>query len=271
MSKTQRIALVGFGAVGQEVARVIRQGQNGGLRLVSVLKRELRRLPDQAVEEFGPIFTDSWEELVSKRPDVLVEAAGVEAVRSYANKALRSGMDLVVVTVGALADDKLLTQLERTASEQGRRILLPSGAIGGLDALGAASLAGLDFVSHTIRKPPRALLSPERTAEVESQGKPLELFEGSARESVARFPQNTNVTTTVGLTGIGVDNTIVRVIADPGVSRNTHEVMARGAFGKLAITIENEPSPSNPKTSRLAALSVAHLLLARTSSLTIGG
>ena len=268
---TQRVALVGFGAIGQTVARFIERGRSDGLQLVSVLTRDLQRLPKQTVEEFEPIFTDSWEDLVSQHPDILIEAAGAEAVRSYASKALSSGMDLVLVTVGALADDELLLRLQRVASEYGRRILLPSGAIGGLDALGAASLAGLDSVSHTIRKPPRALLRPERAAEVESQGKSLQLFEGSARESVAEFPQNTNVTVAVSLAGIGVDNTIVRVIADPNVSRNTHEIVAHGAFGKLAITIENQPSPSNPKTSRLAALSIAHLLRTRASSLTIGG
>jgi aspartate dehydrogenase len=269
--ETQRIALVGFGAIGQEVARLIKQEQSEGLRLVSVLKRELRGLPDHVMEEFGPIFTDNWEEVVSQRPDVLVEAAGIEAVRSYADKALSCGMDLVVSSVGALADDGFLSRLKRTASERGQRILLPSGAIGGLDALSAASLAGLSSVTHTIRKPPRALLSPERATEVQSKGEQVQLFDGSARESVIAFPQNTNVTAAVSLAGVGADETVVRVIADPNVSRNTHEVVARGTFGELALTIRNEPFPSNPKTSQLAAFSVAHLILARVSVLTIGG
>ncbi len=270
LSKTERIALIGFGAIGQSVARLIGQNQSEDLRLVSVLKREPRRLPAEVVEELGPVFTDSWEDLVSQRPNVLIEAAGVEAVRSYADKALSCGMDLVVSSVGALVDDQFLLRLKRIASEHGQRLFVPSGAIGGLDALSAALLVGLSTVSHTIRKPPRAVLGPEQVVKVESQGKPLLLFEGPARESVVRFPENTNVTAAVSLAGLGFDDTIVRVIADPELSRNTHEIVAQGAFGRLAVNVENEPSPSNPKTSQLAAASIARLLLARTYSLTIG-
>lgn len=268
--KMQRVALIGFGAIGQSVARVLRQNENGDLRLVSVLKRDLQGLPSEATESFGPIFTDSWEELVSDRPDVVVEAAGGEAVRSYAGPALSGGMDLVVSTVGALVDEKLLRQLERIALEHGRHVLVPSGAVGGLDALGAASLAGLESVTHTIRKPPRALLESARADEVRSGGEPVRLFEGTARESVAAFPENANVTAAVGFAGVGVDKTLVRVIADPRISRNTHEVVARGAFGELAVTIGNEPSPSNPRTSQLAALSIVRLLLARVTPLVVG-
>lgn len=270
MSKTERIALIGFGAIGQSVARFIRQNRSENLRLVSVLTREPQRLPARVVEESGSVFTDSWEDLASQCPNVLVEAAGVEAVRSFAAEALSCRMDLVVSSVGALVDDQLLLRLKRTASEHGQRLFVPSGAIGGLDALSAASLVGLNTVSHTIRKPPRALLDPEQVARVESHGFPLLLFEGPARESVVQFPENTNVTAAVSLAGLGFDDTIVRVIADPDISRNTHEIVAQGMFGRLAVNVENEPSPSNPKTSQLAAASIARLLLDRASALTIG-
>jgi aspartate dehydrogenase len=268
MSKVQRVALIGFGAIGQSVARLIAQNEKKGLRLVSVLKRDLRHVP--LAGELGPIFTDRWTDLASARPDVVVEAAGVEAARSYANRALSQGMDLVISTVGALVDDDFLEQLKRTASEHDRRILLPPGAVGGLDALGAASLVGLRSVIHTVRKPPRALLDPERAAEVQSGGEQVQLFEGSARASVAEFPDNTNATIAVSLAGVGVDQTMVRVIADPRVSRNTHEIVARGAFGELTVTVENEPSSSNPKTSQLAAWSIMRLLLQRVSPLAVG-
>ena len=269
MSKTRGVALIGFGAIGQNVAGFVKPAQE--LRLVSVLVRDLRRIPAHAVEEFGPIFTESWGDLVSRQPDILVEAAGVDAVRAYAGKALSCGMDVVVTTIGALVDDGFLARLKKAATEHGQRVLLPSGAVGGLDALGAASLTGLTSVTHTIRKPPHALLSPERAAEVRSKGEQLQIFEGSARESAIEFPQNTNATVAVSLAGVGVDETMVRVIADPGVSRNTHEIVARGAFGELTFTVRNEPFPTNPKTSQLTALSIARLLLARVSVLNIGG
>lgn len=271
MRQTQRIALLGFGAIGQSVARLIAQASQEDFRLVSVLVRSLQRIPGRAVDEFGPVFTEGWEDLASKDPDVLVEAAGAEAVCSYALEALSSGMDVVIASVGALADDELLQSLKRVASQHGKHILVPAGAIGGLDALGAASLAGLDKVNHVIRKPPRALLSSKRATRVESCGEPLPLFEGSARESVATFPENTNVTAAVSLAGVGFDRTVVRVIADPHVSCNTHEVVARGEFGEFTLAIQNIPFSSNPRTSRLAALSVVNLLLGRASPLTIGG
>jgi aspartate dehydrogenase len=242
-----------------------------GMRLVSVLVRSLQRVRPEALERFGPVFTDTWEDVVSQRPDIVVEAAGPEAVRSCGPAALISGMDLVIVSVGALSDDNLLLHLEQTARKSGACILVPSGAVGGIEAIRAASLAGLSAVSHTIRKPPQALLDKERAAEVHAIGQPLQVFEGSARESVAAFPENTNVTATVSLAGVGFDRTIVRVIADPGVDRNTHEIEVRGTFGEFSFKIQNVPFASNPKTSRLVAFSVISLLRSRTSSLIVGG
>lgn len=269
MSKIQRIAIIGFGAIGQSVANFVEQNETNDLQLVAVLKRDIRRVPAQVAERFGPILTDSWAGLVSRHPDVVVEAAGSEAVRSYASLTLSQGMDLVVSTVGALVDEEFLRQLKRMASEHNRRILLPSGAVGGLDALSAASLVGLDSVSHTVRKPPRALLNPDRAAELQVKGERVQLFRGTALECVKAFPENTNVVATVSFAGVGVDRTRVQVIADPWVSRNTHEIVARGAFGELTVTIKNEPSSSNPKTSRLAALSIMRLLLQKTSTLAV--
>lgn len=265
----RRVAIIGFGAIGSRVAEhTSRSGDRTAL--ISVLVRSLRRVPSDAREELGPILTEDWDNLDSARPDVVVEAAGTGAVRAYGPAALEAGADLVVVSVGALADDNLRARLEEAASKGGARLFVPAGAVGGLDVLKAASLAGLDSVTHTIRKPPEALLDEREAAEVRSGNEPLQVFVGSARRSAAAFPQNTNSTVTVGLAGVGLDNTAVRIVADPGVSRNTHEISARGVFGEFSISVSNFPFASNPKSSQLTALSVVSLLEARTATLIVG-
>lgn len=257
-----RVAVIGFGAIGGLVAEHVSRS-DGRMELVSVLVRSLRNVVSGSHEAFGAVFTSEREEFLASSPDVIVEAAGGEAVRVYGKSILEKGIDLVVASAGALADEELAVRLESSARRGGAQLLVPSGAVGGLDALKAASLSGLDTVVHTIRKPPEALLDEEQAGEVRSKRTPLQVFKGSARECVAAFPENTNVTATIGLVGIGLDQTTVRVIADPTVIRNTHELRANGAFGELSVKVENVPFPGNPKTSQLAAYSITSLLETR--------
>jgi aspartate dehydrogenase len=184
-----------------------------------------------------------------------VDVAGHEALRKYVIPVLEAGRDLMTLSVGAFADPTLLETVQSTARRTGQRVLVPSGAIGGLDMITAAALAPIDSVTHTTRKPPRAFTA-EQLGSSDLPTEPLLLFDGPARDGVGRYPENVNVAAAVSLSGIGLDRTRLRVYADPTVVRNTHEVEVMGHFGRLFLRVENEPS-DNPKTGRVVPLSVA--------------
>src|SRR5262249_57742614 len=135
---------------------------------------------------------------------------------------LRAGIDLLMVSVGALADPSVERAILASACAGGGRAIVVSGAIGGLDALAAAAVGGLTSVTHITRKPARALLSPDEAAILTE---PRELFCGTAREGALRFPESINVAAAVSLAGIGLDRTEVRVLADPTIERNHHQVI----------------------------------------------
>jgi aspartate dehydrogenase len=192
---------------------------------------------------------------------------GHAALACHGPTILRGGCDLVMVSVGALADPAVETALVAAAREGGGRAQIASGAIGGLDAIASAAVGGLDRVTHTTRKPAGALLDP---AEAAALTEARELFRGSAREGAKRFPDSINVVAAVSLAGIGLDLTEVRVLADPGISRNQHEVVAEGSFGRLRFEIANVPSDENPRTGRIVAMSVLHVLRLRQAQLVVG-
>jgi aspartate dehydrogenase len=178
---------------------------------------------------------------------------------------------LVTISAGALADEALLARLEAAARECGARIIVPSGAIAGLDGIESAAALGIDSVTHIVRKPPIALLPADEAAAVVASGEPRELYRGPARESVARFPANVNVVAAVSLAGIGLDRTQAVVIADPALRHNTHEVIAEGSFGRIRVQVENVPSPQNPKTGVLTAGSILRVLRRLDATLSVGG
>jgi aspartate dehydrogenase len=205
--------------------------------------------------------------LLDQQPDVVVEAAGHEALRCFGPTVLQHGIDLLMVSVGALANPETERSI-RAAAHTGRsQATVVSGAIGALDAIGSAAVGGLTGVTHSTRKPARSLLSPE---EADALHEPRELFRGSAREGALRFPESINVVAAVSLAGVGFDRTEVCVVADPSVDRNIHEVVAQGTFGELRFTIRNVPSDDNPKTGRLVAMSVIHALRRRQARLVVG-
>jgi aspartate dehydrogenase len=213
-----------------------------------------------------PLFRDI-EPLLAEKPEIVVEAGGHEALRCFGPTVLRAGLDLLMVSVGALADPRTERVILAAAASGHSQAIVASGAIGALDALAAAAVGGLTSVRHTTRKPSRALLSP---AEAAVQTQPQELFRGSARAGALRFPESINVAAAVSLAGIGLDRTEVCVIADPSVDRNRHEVFAEGEFGTLRFEIANIPSEENPRSGRLVAMSIVHTLRRRRAQLVIG-
>lgn len=193
--------------------------------------------------------------------DVVVEAAGHEALAHYGVAALEQGSDLVVVSIGALANEDLWDSLSAAATRS--KIILPAGAVVGIDALAAARRGGLDSVSYAARKPP-ASLSDTLPADRETV-----VFEGNAREAALAFPKNANVAATIALAGIGFEATRVRIVADPTVTENIHELQVRGAFGSFSMSVAGRPLPTNPKTSSLSAMSVLRCIENRQSAIVI--
>lgn len=259
-----RVGIIGLGAIGQQVARLLREDSSRGeIVLIAALVRDPKRQRPSG----GPPTVSSCGQLLALRPDLVVEAAGHDALREHGPRVLEAGCDLLALSVGALAEPATEAALLAAARAGRSRLRVLSGAIGALDAIAAAAVGGLDRVTHTTRKPARTLLEP---AEADALTAPRELFRGSAREGALRFPESINVAAAVSLAGIGLDRTEVRVIADNAVTRNQHEVVAEGAFGTLRFTIEGMPSAENRKTGRLVAMSAVRALRARRAPLVVG-
>ncbi|MSQ27363.1 MAG: aspartate dehydrogenase [Dehalococcoidia bacterium] len=202
--------------------------------------------------------------------DLIVETAGGHVVPELAQLTFTAGKDLMVISVGALLEHpEIIDQARRT----GRRLIVPSGAIAGLDGIKGACMGRVDFVRLTSRKPPRALEgAPYLTARglsVLGLNEERELFRGSAREACKGFPDNLNISAAISLAGIGPDLTEVRIIVAPGLERNCHDIEVEGEFGRLRVHIENIPS-QNPRTGRLTALSILRSIIDATSTVRIG-
>jgi len=253
------IALVGFGAIGQALAR--RLGTDSRLRVTQVI---VNASPSQALLSAAAQLLpqsrvlDRLDVSPGQRPDLVVECAGHAAVNAHLVPALQAGIPCVMASVGALHDPALLQRLESAAAAGNTRVQLASGAIGAVDALAAAQLGGLDEVIYVGRKPPLSWRGTpaEQVCDLSQLTSPQVIFRGSARQAAHGFPKNTNVAATVSLAGLGLDHTQVELIADPGVTRNVHTIMARGAFGYLELLLENYALPDNPKTSALTVYSL---------------
>lgn len=256
------LALIGCGAIARSVLELLRD--DAGLRVTQVLVPEdglaearaaCARLAPQA-------RVSTTLDLNGLRPDLVAECAGHSAVQQHVLPALRAGVPAVVASIGALHDAASLAELEDAARQGDTRVSLVSGAIGGIDALGAARIGGLDSVEYVGRKPPLAWLGTpaEALCDLRSLSEPRVIFEGSAREAASLYPKNANVAATVSLAGLGFDRTRATLIADPTVTRNAHRIVAIGAFGRMDLALENEPLAANPKTSALTVYSVVRAL-----------
>jgi aspartate dehydrogenase len=244
----RRVALIGLGAIGRSVVDIAAAYADEMTIVAACTSSGEHRHDGVDV----PLVT-SVRELLAYAPDVVVEVAGHEALREHGPAVLRSGLDLVAVSVGILAVPEVERQLLEAAHEGGSQIRVASGAIGALDAIAAAAIGGIDSVTHTTRKPAYTLIGHEDARAMTGE---REVFHGPAREAALRYPESVNVTAAVSLAGIGFDRTEVRVIADPAAERNIHTVEAHGEFGSLRFEIRNVPSETNPKTGRIVAMSI---------------
>lgn len=267
--RSREIALIGFGAIGREIAAQLLAAPEVG-RLTTVLVRAARVGETRAALPGHIRVVSDVEGLAAAPPGIVLEAAGHAAVRDYGPALLRRGAELVLVSSGALADEALLETLLDAARAGGGRITVAAGAIAGLDGLGTLKAAGLTSVLYTSTKPPAAWRGTpaEKAVDLEALAGPAILFEGSAREAARAFPKNANVAATVALAGLGLDETRVRLVADPGARGNTGRIEAEGAAGRLDLVMSARPS-ANPKTSATTAFAVLHLLRVRQALLAV--
>ena len=266
--KRLKVALIGGGSIACVIVRLLLE-RHPEVRLVGALEHDVER----ARERLDPRIplTSSVAELLSWKPRLVVECAGHAALAAHGVAVLSHGIDLVVASVGALANAELERALRDAATAGGAHLNIPSGAIGGLDALAAARIGGLDSVRYVGRKPLQAWrgTAAEHVVDLDTLDKAACIFEGSAREAALTYPQNANVTASAALAGVGFDATRVTLFADPHARGNEHEIEAHGRFGMLKFSVVNAPLPDNPRTSSLAAYSLVRCVLAPTETVRI--
>ncbi|MEM3794081.1 MAG: aspartate dehydrogenase [Candidatus Bathyarchaeia archaeon] len=275
--KVVGIGIIGCGAIGEILAGALDKGLVGNAVLRALFDRNLAKAKALAESlEKRPFVASSFEEFLGQKAlELVVEAASQLAVRDYGIRILEAGKDLMIMSVGALVDEGLFQALRAIAEGKGRKIYIPSGAIGGLDALKAAVLRRLDEVTLTVRKPPEALRDASGSLkclgfDLESIRTPTIVFEGPASEACRLFPSNVNVAAALSLASLGTERTKVQVMVDPSLKENVHKIFVKGEFGEFLFEAHNIPSPQKASTSYLAALSAIATLKKITETIIIG-
>jgi len=262
---TVRIGLLGCGTMGGEIAGAVASGGVRNARIVAVHDPDVPRATAAAgLLDPAPEICATVDDLLAmEEVDLVVECASQAALKVHGLTILSAPKHLLMISSGALADARLFAAMSEAAVRNGRQFIVPSGALGGIDAIRAARHL-LDEVTLVSTKRPDAFSGAPGFARwegVEFHG-PQVIYEGTVTEAVSLFPANVNVAATVGLAGLGPERTRVRVIADPDAPGNVHEVRARGECGEFSFRLVNRPHVRNPKTSHLAVLSAIEALRA---------
>jgi len=237
----KRVGIIGCGAIGSLIVEAF---ENGTIKCDELILFDYNMEKSLKLQQSLSIVcrvVNDVEGMVQRHPAIIVEAASQQAAKEYIGRILQENIELVVMSTGALLELDI---------EKGR-VHVPSGAVGGLDAISSAALAGIHEVVLTTRKNPRVLGVERKQRET--------VYQGTAEEAVKLFPREMNVAATLALT-VRPAKVKVQVIADPDVRRNTHEISVKWKYGEMFLRFENEPHPENPGTSALAAWSAIRLL-----------
>jgi len=259
MKKQLNIAILGHGPIARYVIEQVID--ESPIRILALISREssLHKAREFANNRFS-VHTAIKE--VIPKPDLVVDCAGHSGLTEHGPSALETGINVISISTGALAAPELLGKLETSARTGGAKIKFLSGAVGGIDSLLAASVGGIEEVRYIGRKPPLGWSGSraEQSCDLKSLEEPFVHFSGTAREAARLYPANANVAAAIALASKGLDDVSVELIADPGVSRNIHEIQASGTFGDLKFRVEGNPLSTNPKSSALAAMSIVQEL-----------
>ena len=246
-----KVGIVGMGVIGTHIAKAISNGIPG-VALAGVTVRDPATAAGHRAIPLDSLIRES---------DLVVEAATQAALKEFGPAVLSAGKHLMILSVGALVG--VLDEWARLAEKHGCRILVPSGAIAGLDGMKGAREGAITAVTMETRKPPRGLAGApyiaEQRIDLDAITAETLIFEGPASQAVKAFPANVNVVAALSLAGIGPERTRIKLFAVPGQERNQHRITIEGEFGRLRIEIENLPS-ENPRTGKLSYLSAIAML-----------
>lgn len=264
-----KIAIAGLGAVGTSLARKLTADGIPGIELVAVAARDKEKAR-AALDRIGSRVPVLEIAALAQVADLVVECAPSAILDRIARPVLEAGKKIMVLSVGALLAHPDLIQL---AERTGGQIIVPTGALLGLDAVSAAAEGHIDSVRMVTRKPVKGLLGApylvEHNIAIEDIREPLKVYDGTARGAATGFPANLNVAVALSLAGIGPDRTHLEIWADPHLTRNTHRIVVDSDSARFDMTIENIPT-ENPKTGRITALSVIAALRKLNGAIRVG-
>lgn len=263
-----RLGLIGAGAIGAHVIEFVSRELTGRVDIPAVLVRTPR--PKAAN---GPEYLTDPVEFHAGNYDVVLEGAGHQAVRDHVVPLLQRGVRVIVTSIGAFTDDALYERCREAAESGGASLTLASAGIGALDILSGAAVGGLESVEMTVRKDPSAWYgtAAETAFDLAAMTDPTVIFEGSARDGAALYPQNVNISAAVALAGIGLDRTRLTIVADPTIETHIITVEARGAFGSFSFTEDVAVAEENRKTGKIVAMAVTKTVRQLASAVRIGG
>lgn len=264
------VGIGGFGAIGMAVARALDDGSIPGMRLVAVSANDKSAAAGR-MKDYASAVPVMGLAALADTSDIVIECAPSHVFREVAEAAIEKGRIFMPLSCGQLLDHM---DLVARAEETGARIVVPTGALLGLDAVRGAAEGEIESVTMVTRKPPSGLAGAphlvQNNIDVSDLSEPLMIFDGSARGAVKGFPANVNVAVALSLAGIGPDRTTIQVWADPGVTRNTHTIKVEADSVRFEMTIENVPSVENPRTGALTPLSTIAALRGFVQPLKVG-
>lgn len=263
-----KLGIIGSGSLGSIIARAISKDLRENYELIGILSGNVENAKKIANNTNCKAYSELGE-MINDKPDYIIEAASPKVVKDYAATILDKHINLIVLSVGAFADNIFYKKIEEIAKTKNSRVHLASGAVGGFDVLSSAVLMGNSSVKITTEKSPMSLEGAPFLKNKQLSNETIEeVFRGTAREAIEAFPKNINVAVATGLITVGVDNIDVIIKSVPGLLSNNHNILLEGDMVKISVNIESTPSQENPKSSSLAAWSVISLLKRLVSPIT---
>ncbi|TRZ94834.1 aspartate dehydrogenase [bacterium] len=270
--KRLRIGIVGCGAIGSSLARSIVKEFPAQAKLTSLFDIDSQKASRLAKTLGYRVCLSKTLERLIINADLVIEAASAASALKIARESITRSRDIMIMSVGGIIGD--YKKLTRQAKTMHVRVFIPSGAICGIDGLKAAVCGKIESVTLTTRKHPKAFSGVpyllKKKVRLDKIKKEKVLFMGNAISAVKAFPQNINVAAILSIAGIGPQKTIVRIVASPDLTQNTHEIEIRSNAGRIISRTENVVHPDNPKTSYLAVLSAVATLKQILAPLKIG-
>lgn len=254
-----RVGIIGAGAI---ATYLLEEEKNHPYDVVSVFVRDMEKYA-YLESEYDVTLYDNLPSFLQSPIDLVIEAATVEVVKDNLLEILQA-KDALIISIGALVEDVFVEKIQDIAAENKHQLYLPSGAIGGLD------LVKNVFATNTVEEVTLTTKKPAHTLVDETLTKEEVIFDGSAKAAIAKYPRNMNVSIALSLAGIGFERTRVKLIADPSIDKNIHSINIGGAFGEADFTIANNPLPTNPHSSYLAAISIIGTLTSMDRTIQIG-